>query len=247
MNSSEDSPASTPPSSTTPYDTATRSTASASEDNVFSPSKDEDEINFQCPHCGQKLSITKDLCGQNFECPTCGKAFKSPDVPEAKTPIQPQTLVKKRRHWLWIVAAVLMITVSVPFIKRKEATPNGESYYQKGLAYANGSDVAQNDTEAIKWYHKAAEQGHAAAKFSLGLMYEEGRGVSQDYAEAEKWYRIAAEKGYAVAQFQLGTMYQDGRGVKQNDAEARIWYRKAAAQDEAYAEKAHQRLKRHVR
>ena len=27
------------------------------------------------------------------------------------------------------------------------------------------------DTEAVKWYTKAAEQGHAAAQTNLGLMY----------------------------------------------------------------------------
>ena len=34
----------------------------------------------------------------------------------------------------------------------------------------------------------AAEQGHAAAQFSLGLQYDNGDGVPQDYREAAHWY-----------------------------------------------------------
>ena len=38
------------------------------------------------------------------------------------------------------------------------------------------------------WYRLAAEQGHAAAQFSLGNMYDEGEGVPEDAAEAVRWY-----------------------------------------------------------
>jgi TPR repeat protein len=32
--------------------------------------------------------------------------------------------------------------------------------------------VAQDDAEAVKWYRKAAEQGHAEAQVNPGVMYE---------------------------------------------------------------------------
>jgi TPR repeat protein len=38
--------------------------------------------------------------------------------------------------------------------------------------------VVQDDEEAVHWYHKAANQGHALAQFHLGLMYRDGKGVS---------------------------------------------------------------------
>jgi TPR repeat protein len=75
-----------------------------------------------------------------------------------------------------------------------------------------------------------AEQGDAAAQFSLGAIYAKGQGVAQDYAEAAKWYRKAAEQGYTPAQCKLGTMYVQGHGVTRDYAEAVKWYRKASEQ-----------------
>ena len=53
---------------------------------------------------------------------------------------------------------------------------------------ASCSGVAQNYSEAAKWYRKAAEQGISLAQFSLGLMYYHGQGVLQSYDEAYHWW-----------------------------------------------------------
>ena len=118
--------------------------------------------------------------------------------------------------------------------------------------YEKGLGVSKDYKEAVEWYQKAAEQGHARArshqsnlesvlKFeecrsraqqgnvkaqnNLGWMYENGRGVAQDYKEAVKWYRKAAMQGYADAQYNLGVRYANGEGVEQDDKEAVMWYR----------------------
>ena len=55
---------------------------------------------------------------------------------------------------------------------------------------------------AVKWYRKAAEQGHVRAQFYLGLICERGIGaerLGRDRAEAEKWIKKAAEHGYGPA------------------------------------------------
>ena len=36
-----------------------------------------------------------------------------------------------------------------------------------GFAYKYGEGVEQSDEEAVQWYRQAADQGHAAAQFSL--------------------------------------------------------------------------------
>mgnify|MGYP002136838370 FL=1 len=102
--------------------------------------------------------------------------------------------------------------------------------------YANGRGAAQNDKEAVAWYRKAAEQGHANAQNNLGVMYANGQGVSQNDKEAVTWYRKAAEQGNANAQKNLGVRYEDGRGTAQNYKEAVAWYRKAAEQANADAQ-----------
>ena len=48
---------------------------------------------------------------------------------------------------------------------------------------------------AVKWYKRAAEQGHASAQFNLGEMYFKGQGVTQDYTRAYMWWEIAASQG----------------------------------------------------
>ena len=90
--------------------------------------------------------------------------------------------------------------------------------FSLGVAYADGRGVAQDAGEAVAWYRRAAEQGHAVAQFTLGLSYDNGDGVAQNAGEAVVWYRRAAEQGHADARFTLGGMYLDGRGVAQNAA-----------------------------
>jgi len=93
-----------------------------------------------------------------------------------------------------------------------------ENWYQQGEKYYFGEGVPQNYAEAIKWYRKAAEQGHADAQFRLGICYGDGKGVPQDYTEAVKWLRKAAEQENAHAQFCLGVSYEDGKGIPQDHA-----------------------------
>jgi TPR repeat protein len=66
-----------------------------------------------------------------------------------------------------------------------------------------GQGVAKDPVEAVKWYHKAAEQGDADAQFNLGVCFDNGEGVAKDPVEAVKWYRMAAEQGDARARKKL--------------------------------------------
>ncbi|MDC1341956.1 hypothetical protein N8222_09165 [Oceanospirillaceae bacterium] len=47
----------------------------------------------------------------------------------------------------------------------------------------------------MKWYTKAAEQGHAKAQSNLGVMYEYGNGVLTDNRRAYMWYNLASYNG----------------------------------------------------
>lgn len=95
----------------------------------------------------------------------------------------------------------------------------------------------QIQAEAVKWYKKAAIQGHADAQYELGTKYALGfGGLKEDYAEAAKWLIKAAEQGHASAQYELGGMYHNGEGVSQNCAEAVKWWEKAAEQGDPNAQ-----------
>ena len=41
---------------------------------------------------------------------------------------------------------------------------------------------AKDKAEAVKWFSKAAEQGHAVAQYNLGECYLNGCGVAKDEA-----------------------------------------------------------------
>lgn len=111
---------------------------------------------------------------------------------------------------------------------------DAESQYALAVLYDHGEGVPQSDVEALKWYGKAADQGHGMAMANLGVMYETGQGVAQDPARAADWYRKAADKGIAQARSNLGLLYANGMGVEQSDEQARRLFLQAA--DQGYAD-----------
>ena len=52
----------------------------------------------------------------------------------------------------------------------------------------------QDDTEAVRWYRLAADQGHARAQLNLGVSYWNGEGTPQDFVEAHMWANLAASQ-----------------------------------------------------
>ena len=69
--------------------------------------------------------------------------------------------------------------------------------------YRDGQGAPQNTAEALKWFQKAAEQGHALAYYNIGSLYHNGDGVPQNTAEAITWYWKAFDQGYFTAQESL--------------------------------------------
>ena len=51
-----------------------------------------------------------------------------------------------------------------------------EQWTQEGTSHYNKGEYA----EAVRWYRKAAEQGHARAQCNLGYCYANGQGVTKD-------------------------------------------------------------------
>ena len=123
---------------------------------------------------------------------------------------------------------LIAITLLLPLVLFAQTADECLKYGRNFYYGQNG--VAQDYTEAAKWFLKAAEQGNADAQTFLGYSYENGLGVTKDFIEAVKWYRKAAEQGYSVAQYNLGNSYYNGSGVAKDYTEAAKWYRKAADQ-----------------
>ena len=110
-----------------------------------------------------------------------------------------------------VVLAAIFFTLVVhaqDFSAVKQAAERGDAkaQYELGVMYDNGQGIAQDHTEAMKWFRKAAKRGYADAQNNLGLMYAKGEGVAQNYAEAMKWLRKAAEQGHEGAEKALQAM-----------------------------------------
>ena len=149
--------------------------------------------------------------------------------------------LQKGKRALWVGDTAIALA---EFTSLAEAG-NARAQYWLGLLRENGgahgnsigSDfIKRDEEEAVKWYRRAAEQGHAGGQYGLGWMYEYGYGgLDEDEAESDKWYRSAlegyhraADAGDADAQFALGRMYDWGKGVAEDEAESDRWWRRAA-------------------
>ncbi len=154
--------------------------------------------------------------------------------------------MERRHRWLvaascsiWLLTAVALVSCQnapdVAGLRSLATAGDAAAQFDLGDRHFNGEGLPQDNGEAIRWFHLAAEQGHSRAQASLGFMYFNGEGVPQDDGEAARWYHLAADQGYAEAQFSLGVMYRNGRGAPQDDGEALRWYRLAADQGHAGA------------
>jgi TPR repeat protein len=88
--------------------------------------------------------------------------------------------------------------------------------------------VPQDQSEAAKWFHQAADQDDVVAQFHLGVMLAKGQGVPQDDVEAANWFRRAADLGDAQAQYNLGLFYAKGEAGEPDNVSAHMWFNLAA-------------------
>lgn len=110
--------------------------------------------------------------------------------------------------------------------------------FKLARAYKKGQGVPKDAEEALKWFKKAALQGHLKAQYNLALMYDS----LQQYEDAFIWYEKAAEKGDGSSQYNLGIAYKSGQGVAQNLEKAREWLQKSADQGDPDAIQALEKL-----
>ncbi|MDT8383516.1 MAG: tetratricopeptide repeat protein [Gammaproteobacteria bacterium] len=62
--------------------------------------------------------------------------------------------------------------------------------------YQQGQGVKKDVAMALRWWEKAALQGHALAQLSLGRLYAQGEdGVQRDTHQATFWLNLAAAQG----------------------------------------------------
>jgi len=94
------------------------------------------------------------------------------------------------------ILVIGIVIISACFYQHSTEASDAQTDYETGFRYYESKDYA----EALKWVHKAADQGNAEAQCCLGVMYYDGEGVPRNYGEALKWFRKSADQGNAHAQ-----------------------------------------------
>ena len=51
--------------------------------------------------------------------------------------------------------------------------------FNLGVTYADGTGVPQDDAEAVRWYARAAKQGHTDARRQLNALLERQNALSE--------------------------------------------------------------------
>ena len=130
--------------------------------------------------------------------------------------------------------------------KYRQTAEQGDAGAQFQLASlyqscAPGTDRKERKTKALRWFRKAAEQGHVEAQYWTGLYYRSGlEVVAKDKAVADVWFSKAAAQGHTGAMRSLGryreaadlgdprAQYNLGdQSIEKDPAEAMGWYLKA--------------------
>jgi putative methionine-R-sulfoxide reductase with GAF domain len=113
---------------------------------------------------------------------------------------------------------------------RGEQTPaNPAAENAMGLLYAQGDEkqrIRQDETEAARWFTRAAEHGSLPAQYKLGLLYWGGHGVPKDANKAYFW-AVLARAGGQEGSKDLAKVLASGMTRAQTAAieqQAEMWY-----------------------
>jgi len=104
-----------------------------------------------------------------------------------------------------------------------------------GSLYEDGVGVKKDESKAIDWYRKSADNGFAPAQFAMAMAYDLGRGIKQDPVKATEWLQKAADQNHAQSQTALAAKLERGVGLQKNVSKAALYYLRAAQQNHVMA------------
>lgn len=100
----------------------------------------------------------------------------------------------------------------------------------KGDDFYYGRGRAVNYTQALYWYHKAADAGNMYSPNSIGICYQKGHGVPQSDEQAVQWFEKAAKAGNPQGAYNLAECYFEGVGVRKSVDQALKYWAEAEKQ-----------------
>ncbi len=109
---------------------------------------------------------------------------------------------------------------------------NPDSQFQLGEYYLSAEKYylhfRLDYVEALKWFSKSAEQGHAESMYQMGLAYQKGRGVEANPKLGFDWTTKSAQAGFDYANTELAWLFLQGIGTNQDIDRAISMYEERA-------------------
>ena len=113
---------------------------------------------------------------------------------------------------------------------------DAEVWFAIGDAFSKGWGIERNRTEAMRWFQRATDAGHAGAMVRLAFCIKYPCPATEDAHErAVALFRQAAELGNASGMVWLGFAYRDGAGVADDPDEAARWFILATEAGDSHA------------
>lgn len=124
------------------------------------------------------------------------------------------------------------IHLSTRYFKIAAELGHMEAQYKLGVCYANGSGIELDNTKALYWFEKAADQGYIRALYNTGYIYKRLNSSNADYIFREVVEKtkllLDSHESDSDASSILGICLLQGYGVMKNEKEAFIYLRRAA-------------------
>ena len=158
----------------------------------------------------EKQVIAGQFVGEIF-----GRVFSGTWSNADKSMSYPFRLVEIHRQWLEKTSPYRS---TEPLIAQAKKGKRDAQFHVAFLYHYGQGGLQQDIGEAVRWYKKAAAQGHARAQFILGNLYLSGHGVKRNLLEALQLIEQAAKSGDQRA--------KDWMTGWSNDARTRTYYEK---------------------
>jgi TPR repeat protein len=94
-----------------------------------------------------------------------------------------------------LIASLSLGCSELDRLKVRATLGGADSQLLVGHAYETGNGVRQDPKEAMRWYRKAAEQGHPKAFGLIGRLYGIGFGVNRDLVKANMYFQLGHRRG----------------------------------------------------
>lgn len=121
---------------------------------------------------------------------------------------------------------------AINWFKRAAEKNDSQAQVNLGTIYLGEFDIdKRNDSLALYYLHKAAEQNNCTGMYLIGRYYYK----TNTYDKAYSWFLKSAEYNFIPAQRDLGILFRDGYG-KNSKQNALEWFTKAAIQGEPFSQ-----------